>query len=150
MAIQYLFAAQHNQVGGLTALHLLAPPAFTIYATDLKGRWHGEVERVMGGDGAFVRDGLPWVEFIFPVMSATELQLLRTTYFSAGGLSAPVTIQVLNLDNETYERYNGMMHWPDQPSRDRGYFTDVILVVDQLEYLEVLGFDAGFDPGFGA
>lgn len=135
MANTYLFAAGHDQSGSMVALHTLSPPKFWLYELELKSVWHGEVERRMGGDLYYARIGLPWVEYQFPVLTQEELQLLRTTFFSSGALSVPVTIQTLNFDKEEVQIFNGVMHWPTTEGRDRANYRNVVLVVDQLDYL---------------
>lgn len=154
MANKHLLAAGHNQTT-LTPLHELAPPLFDRYRIDLKTFWHGEVARITGGDLRIIRDGLPWVELLFHVMSVPEAQLLRATFFAAGELTAPVTLQTLNMDTNMFQRFNGTMRWPDLTEMDRGMFVDVRVVIEHLEYIGDMpsaadsGFNAGFNAGFG-
>lgn len=137
MANVYLFALNHNNQAGLAALHTLSPPKFWLYELELRSVWHGEVERRLRGDLYYARVGLPWVEYLFPILTAGELGVLRTAFFSSSALSVPVTIQTLNFDNETVQIFNGVMHWPTTEGRDRGNYRDAVLVVDQLQYLGV-------------
>ncbi|GAB4434131.1 MAG: hypothetical protein Kow00120_00260 [Anaerolineae bacterium] len=148
MATQYAFAPGHDNTAGLRGLHELQPPLFKLYRLDLKCRWHAWTERIRTADGRFVGQGLPWIEITFPVLSAAEKRLLRTTFFAAGEESAPITVRTLNDDLEAYLIYNGWMHWPETLERDRGHYRDVLLVVDHVQLRS--GFSSGFDPlGFG-
>jgi len=144
MASQFKFAPNHDNTAGLLGLHELQPPLFKLYRVDLKCGWRAYAERVRGGDLRFTGLGLPWVEVELPVISAAERQLLRSTFFSSGDLSVPVTIQTLNEDYETYLIYNGWMHWPEDLERDRGHYRTANLLIDQLKHYSA--FSSEFNP----
>ena len=77
-------------------------------------------------------------------MYKRQRQLLRTTFFSSGELSVPVTIQTLNEDYETYLIYNGWLHWPEELERDRGHYRSANLLIDQLQHYSA--FSSEFNP----
>lgn len=145
VATQHLFAKGHNNVGGLKALHSIAPPLFDRYQIDIRTQWKPYVERVRSAAGIDIALGLPTVIFIFPVMSDAELRLLRTTFFDSLQQTAPVTVQTYDYDMLAWLTFNGQMHYPDmnELTHDRGQWTDVMLEISDLQL--VSAFDEGFD-----
>ena len=147
MAMQTLFAAGHDQVGALQALHTLQPPLFKRYRLDLRTEWRGADDVRPDHTGASLLVGLPSSVVVFPVLTPAELELLRATFFGGTGQEAAVTVQVLNKDLGAFLIYNGTLRWPnlrDEAEYDRGVWRTVRLRLTEL--VQRTGFSSGFDP----
>lgn len=147
MAIQYLFAAGHDQVGALQALHTLQPPLFKRYRMDLRTEWRSADDTRPDHTGASLLVGLPSSVVVFAVLTPAELELLRVTFFGGTGQEADVTAQVLNKDLGAFLIYNGTLRWPnlrDEAEYDRGVWRGVRLRLTEL--VQRTGYSSGFDP----
>lgn len=82
---------------------------FQGYKKFIPMEWHCAEGQEMGGDRLYVKIGLPWFTFAFPLITEEEDNYLTTNY-TINGISGPVTLTAYDRDALEWKNYNAIMH----------------------------------------